>query len=184
MKNLQLITKILFFGIGFYSIIRTIYSSSLFFLSYFIWFIIAYFIFDIIDKQKINPIYKLFTVICIWLSIIGRIYFYENFFFYDKILHIVIPFFITLLAYEYFKKELKPKKWVIFVFAVGITSLFEMFEYLLDLFKFAPFISQGVYDSLGNELMSPFKDTMIDLFLGVAGSFLAIVFKKRDKNVL
>ena len=177
MKFLQVITKILFFGIAIFAIARIIYFSSIVYATHFLWFILAYIVFLIMERGKVNENYKFFVVFAIWLSLIGRIYFYENFFYYDKILHIITPLFITLLAYDYFSKNLKPDKMAIFFFVLGLLAFFEIGEYIADTVGILNFKMQGVFDSLGNELMSPIKDTMIDLILGAFTSLVALTLK-------
>jgi hypothetical protein len=179
MKSIQIITKILFFGIAAFAIARIIIHSSLLYSIHFLWFVLAYFLFIFMDKKGVNENYKLFVVLAIWLSLLGRVYFYANFFYYDKILHIIIPFFITLLAYDYFSKNLKPDKLAIFLFVMGILVSWEIFEYFVDTFGILDFKMLGVYDSMGNELMSPMKDTMIDLVIGAFSSLIALAFKNK-----
>jgi hypothetical protein len=175
---LFILTNVLYFGIVGFTVFRIIYHSSLIYVVHFGWFVLAYIIFYLMDINKIDSRYKIFVVFAIWASLIGRIYFYNNFFYYDKFLHVLTPFLITFIVYDYFLKNLEPKKGVVFFVVLGMLCSFEIFEYLVDTFGILNFKMQGVYDDFGNVLMEPLKDTMIDLMLGAIASITALATRR------
>lgn len=142
-----------------------------------IWFVSSFVLFWIIDKRGIHHQYKLLIVISVWLHVFGMLYFYQSFQYYDKVLHFVISYAITMIVYDYFVKNLhfRPKKLMVFLSALGIGVVWEMIEYFNDVFLGNT--SQGVFSSTGVMLMSPISDTMIDLIVGGLGAILYLAFK-------
>ncbi len=135
------------------------------------------------DRKRINPDYKLLALVLIWLALLGRLYFYRNFFYYDKILHVLGPFVVTLVTWDYFEKNFRQaNKFVIFCFVLGLLASFEIYEYLVDVSGILGFPLQGVLDEYLNLVMSPIDDTMIDLILGASGSFIALALKKGNNS--
>jgi hypothetical protein len=147
------------------------------FLGGFAFYFLVSFVFD---KGNINPKYKLLVNLSIWLHLVGLAYLYDNFVYYDKILHIAIPIFITLFAYDFYSKALTSKKsrLLLFVFlSVIIISIFwEIYESLEDIIF--GFRTQGVYNSSGHVLVYPISDTIQDLFLGFISTLLTLFVKK------
>ncbi len=178
-KTIPILTKVLYFGIAVFTLVRIYYHSSFFYIIHFSWFVFAYFLFIFMDKKRINPDFKLLALVLVWLAVLGRLYFYRNFFYYDKILHVLIPFAMTLIAFDFFEKNFqRTNKFVIFCFVLGLLASFEIFEYLVDVSGILGFPLQAVLDAEGDVVMSPIDDTMIDLILGAAGSFIALGLKK------
>ena len=132
----------------------------------------------IFRKIDVNQDYLAIVYTALWVHLLGLLYFYEALPFYDKILHFVVPFFITLIVYDYFSRNLKIHKPAIFLSVVGILALFEIYEFFLD-FAFGA-KSQGVFSSSGYQIIDPLLDTMADLLLGALGSliFLLSIQKK------
>lgn len=179
-----ILTNILYYGIPVYAIFRTIQQSSITYISYLFSFLIAFILFLIINKKNLNQRYKLLVVTSIWLSIIGRIYLYDNFQFYDKILHFITPFIITCITYDFLSRTSCPSnKLYAFLIVATLLSLFEVFEYILDFCQFFEFNTCGVYDEFGNQLMSPAKDTVIDLILGLFAALTALILRFLPKDL-
>lgn len=131
----------------------------------------------IINKIKINENYKTLVYIFLWFSFLGEIYFYRIFEYYDKILHLIVPFFITMMVYEYTKQfKIEYKKVFVFLTVLGMLALFELVEYSFDFILGLDMI--GVQSRTGSVLLDSFTDTMFDLIFGGAGSLLYLIFKK------
>ncbi len=171
-------SKVLWAGIPVYAVSKSIHYNSLTYLSYFLWFLIAALLFQIIDRSRLNPGYKSFVILVIWLSICGRIFFYENMPYYDKILHFITPSLITSITYDFCIQAGVNKRALTSLFIVtGLLVAFEAFEYLLDFYGFFEFNTRGVYDGLGTMLMSPAHDTIADLFIGMLAAITAVSIK-------
>jgi len=118
---------------------------------------------------------------------------YEILVFYDKVLHFFLPMLYASIVYFAISKlgiNLKLKLVFVFFVVIGTLTLFEIGEYFGEIIFGIE--TQGVYVRTGNagesELyLDKFDDTMIDLSLGVVGTFLylfAIVFLGRKENKL
>lgn len=179
----DILISLLFMGIPVYAVFRTVQMSSMSYISYFLWFFVAWALFTIIDKGKLNQEYKLLVLAAIWLSILGRLYLYENFLYYDKILHIITPFITACIAYDFLSRTLRiADKFHTFLLVAALLFLFEIFEYLLDCFQFFKFNTRGVYDEHGNKLMSPTMDTIIDLMLGLVTAIVALMIRSPQEK--
>jgi hypothetical protein len=103
---------------------------------------------------------------------------------YDKILHLVSPFIISILIFFLINKTIlkfSTKLLITFSVVVMFLSLFEMVEFLLD--QLFDLKLQGVFirDISGvsklNIFMDKNDDTMIDLILGTISSAIFIGYK-------
>ncbi len=146
-------------------------------------FIFTFLIFIFLDKKRIDSKYKILVTISVWFHLLGIIYLYSNFEYYDKAIHFINSYFITLIVYDYFIKNINihPKKTPIFLILLGILAIWEIYEYSLD--TLLNFYSQGVFNSSGQVLLSPLDDTMQDLIIGCLGSIFCLIFKK-NKNII
>lgn len=173
------ITTALFYLIFVIGVIYLIFDGFSFFtFTSFAWFVISFIIFKIIDKRKIHSQYKLLVVVAVWLNLMGMIFFYRHFSYYDKILHFAISFFIAIIVYDYFVNNLNkfPKKFMVFLSSIGLLTIWEFAEYIGDVFFGLNL--QGVFSGNGQMIMSPIGDTMIDLIVGALGAVMCLVFKK------
>lgn len=178
LKTLNIIDKILFYSffiIGAFSLIFRV-GTSLFYITLILSFIASWVFAYIYDLKKINPKYKILINISLWLNIIGQFEAYTKIFAYDKILHLIVPAFITILIYEYYSNSLKLKKDMIFFTVLGMLVIWEIFEYAgssvfgLDLV--------GVLSPADKFVLTPYDDTMLDLITGMMSSILVLFFKK------
>lgn len=127
-------------------------------------------------KNKINPKFIFAAAISLWLGILGETGLYYMYQYYDKFLHLVIPFMITAIVYEYFSKNLKPDKLAVFFCVLGLLCLFEIYEYFGYFLFGLPVV--GVIKG-NNLLMSFYDDTMWDLITGALGSAIYLLLKKK-----
>jgi len=143
--------------------------------------IAVYFIFK---KLNINQKYLSLAVLMLVVHFIGVFYAYDNVLYYDKVLHSLNAIFITLIVFDLFSKDSKikyPEYLICFLAVVGIFTIWEIYEYLGDvLFNFK---MQGVFDSVGNVLISRIDDTMQDLIVGSISALITIgVIKLNRQN--
>lgn len=178
LKTLNIIDKILFYGffiVGAFSLILGI-RTALFYLTLILSFVASWVFAYIYDLKKINPKYKIFINLSLWLNILGEFNFYIGSLAYDKMLHLIIPAFITIIIYEYYSKNLKPKKVAIFLTVLGMQVVWEIFEYIgYSVFGLS---LVGVLSPAGKFILSPYDDTMLDLITGMTSSLLVLFFKK------
>ncbi len=190
-QMLFIFTIILLLGLYFFkdasTLLRVVSATGTLFLFY-----AADHIFDIRFRKR-HYAFMLIIVIASFLA--SPLYFtYPN---YDKVQHFAQPILVCSLALYLINKlhlELKWKLTFTFFVVFAILGIFEIGEYLLDLFFNLKL--QGVYlrDLNGlekfNLLMDPLSDTMVDLVLGMFGSALycvtwAIYYRKKlGKNLL
>lgn len=116
----------------------------------------------------------------LWMNIVGEIFYYGVSTYYDKVLHFIIPFFITYIMIIYFKKNLKIDYLLTFLSVMGCLVIFEIYEYLVTMFigyEMLGVIINGVV------IMSYVDDTFADLLVGMTATFLMIVIHKSlNKN--
>jgi len=148
---------------------------------FYLWFVLGVFSTWIItlvyNKIELNKNYRFLIPLFIWLNLLGEIYFYYNFQYYDKILHTIIPLFICYCIFDYTKKVNFKNKIIVFLITLGVLSSFEIFEWLLDVLfnlNMMGVMSNGVL------LMTPIDDTIIDLIMGSLASILVLYFRKYD----
>jgi len=107
---------------------------------------------------------------------------------YDKVLHLIQPIMLASIIFYMVNKLKMERKWkLVFVFfvVVGSVGLFEIGEYLLDIYF--DLNLQGVFvqnlDKL-DILLDRNDDSMVDMGLGVLGvtiySMYRYLFKKKD----
>lgn len=136
-----------------------------------------------ISKRLFNLSEKeiLLIILSCYLHLIGRFGVYHIFLVYDKILHIVIMFFIGLILKERLIK--KTSGWfdyAIFIFAIiGMGTIWEFYEYFFDFILGMDM--QGVFDSNYNLVVAPFHDTMYDLVMDSVGGIFALLFSRFKK---
>jgi hypothetical protein len=129
---------------------------------------------------KINKNYIIFINVALWLNLIGEWFIYYGIADYDKILHLSNGILITAIAYEYFLKNFKAKKEFIFLTALGIFAIWEIYEYFLAILFNYPV--EGVIVN-GKEIMSRIDDTMWDMIWGSIGSIVYLFFKRETSNI-
>lgn len=185
MVNIKIINLFLCFSMLFVSIILFIAKLPVSALDFLLWFLISVIFSFIFDKMKLTPKYKILANIAIWLHLFGLVYAYEYSFYYDKIIHIVSAFLITLIVSDFYKKNWKVKNiylsLFVFLSVLGILSLWEVYEYVGDVFF--GYEGQGVFASSGTPLMSPLTDTFFDLIFGGLGSLAYLLFTRILKAV-
>jgi len=135
-KTIQLVNKGLFYGMFICGVVFAFLENNLIFLFFILIpsVIVSWFAAKILEFKDLSPDYELPINIALWLNILGEMYFYYNFQYYDKVLHLTIPFLITIIIYEYISKNAKdhkPKKEIVFFTVLGMTALFEILEYFL-----------------------------------------------------
>ena len=182
-KSLSLITKLFWLAIPWYALCVSIHQRSLKYLSYLLWFYTAAILFRIIDKYNLNPGYKFFILLAIWLSIAGRVSFYENIIYYDKMLHFLTPYLIACITYDFCLRSGKGPLCSVCI-ATGLLIFFELFEYFLDKFQFFQFNTRGVYGINGQVLMAPMMDTILDLGIGMLATLVAVMWKRKDSHTV
>lgn len=145
---------------------------------------------DLISKMtKYNLTIELrsaFLIFIILAQLLGEIFdFFNRFFWWDKMLHFISAFFITLIGYaivyinaksgrqQPYRMGLAFASTFAVSFSIGIATIWEIFEYLMDTY----------WDM--NMQKSGLIDTMEDLIFCVIGSLFAcyiIVYgKKKDR---
>ncbi len=134
------------------------------------------------NKLNIPDYYYTLGVIAVCPTIIGEFFFefYYKILYYDKILHLVIPIYLAMVVSFFLKKDLRFKKIFIVLMVLGIASLWEMFEFLVDSIS-GTTIMQGVVINM-KELTGGFEDTMKDSFFVLTGSIIgAFLFGRSGK---
>lgn len=143
--------------------------------------IASWVIIKVIRSKEINEKYFILINLALLLNLIGEIRTYYSggvFFYYDKFLHFSIALLITIIMYEYFKKNSNLKKDAVFLAVLGLLCAWEISEYIRFIYFNEPIVGVIVNRSFA---VSPYDDTMLDLIWGVIGSLIYLVFK-RDKN--
>lgn len=163
------LNKILFGTILLVGILFLFLQKYFFFLTFISCFAFTWFLWFVIDRININEKYKTYICIFIWLHLLGTLFLYDFFIYYDKFLHLLIPFFMTVMVYDYSKKhKLEFPKITILLVILGMLVLFEFFEYFIDTFFDLEMQGRG---------RSKIDDTMWDLIMGGLGSLTFLVFK-------
>ena len=132
----------------------------------------------LLHLKNINEKYWLFINIALWFNVIGEIFaYYSGLFVYDKLLHLATGVLITMIIYSYYKENSTLSKDMVFVTAIGLMVLFEIYEYLWDVFfgsQLQGVVRGGVY------ILSSLDDTMQDIIWGTIGSLVYLFFKKEN----
>jgi len=185
-RNLLFIfTVLLLIGLYFFkdasTLLRVVSAIGTLFLFY-----VADHLFDIRFRKR-HYVFMLIIVVASFLA--SPLYFtYPN---YDKVQHFIQPILVCSIVFYLINKlhlELKWKLTFTFFVVFAILGMFEIGEYLLDLFFNLKL--QGVYlrDLNGlekfNLLMDPLSDTIVDLVYGMLGCALycitlAIYYRKK-----
>lgn len=150
--------------------------------STFIGIIVAFYLLDhLFDIRFEFKHYSFIMIIGVAGLLLSHLYFtYPQ---YDKAQHFVLPMLLCSIVFFMIHKLKLALKWKITftVFSVaGILGIFEIGEYIMDLFFNLKL--QGVYirDLSGlnkfNLLLNPLDDTMADLAFGLLGSLLYAVY--------
>lgn len=174
-KNVLMILMILF-GI-FFMFVH--YRFKYFYMFFFISFFVGYFIFYQIDKLKLSEGYKLSIAIILWLNLLGELLFYDYWQFYDKVLHFFVPMIIVSAICDYFNKHKMDNKLFPILSTLGILAGWEIVEYYIELLFNIQM--QGVIHN-GIVIMSPLKDTIMDLVDGLFGSSVFLLLNKNSKS--
>jgi len=149
--------------------------------------LVIFYIYDYYFEANFRVQHYLFILFMAFFGILlSPLYFIsEN---YDKILHLVMPIFVSGIVFFLVDKQklsFKGKLFITFSITVASLAIFEIIEYILD--TFWNFQLQGVYirDITGLEkfdvIMDKNDDTMIDLMLGILGSII-FSFHKIGEN--
>jgi hypothetical protein len=131
-----------------------------------------------LDLNK--PGFRLCINILLLTNIIGELYFYTHFFYFDKILHFFNPMLFAPIVAAYFAKYGKPKKFGVFLAALGVCALWEVFEYGATYAFSYPLM--GVLNSSQQFLLNPLDDTMLDLTANCFGLMIFLFFSRFDKK--
>lgn len=146
--------------------------------------IFVIFIFHLADKMFNLDLRKRDYFFVYLMSIIGIAlsFLYFKLPNYDKIEHFIFPMMFASITYYILSKKLDiPFKWKLFFtffIIIGSLSIFEIIEYFLDfIFNWR---LQGVFieSPVGNykEILARIDDTMLDIFTGIVGTLVYIVF--------
>ena len=190
MLNLKKINNILeysFLAIAIYIILFTDYNYLLT-LPLFPMFIFFKYIHWYGKKNKLDIPTYYFTlgIAAIYLTVIGEFFFefYYKFIYYDKVLHFIVPIYLSAVAGFFFGKNIKFRKIFIVLSVMGLCALWEMFEFVIDTIS-GTTMMQGVVINM-KELTGGFVDTMKDLSFNLIGSilvsFLPINKPRSNKN--
>ena len=134
----------------------------------------------VLKHRGVNNRYLILINISLLLGLLGELVFYYNgYLYYDKILHFFVGLMITLIVYEYYSKSLKIKKDMIFFTALGMLTIWEIYEYIL--MSFFGFPLMGVITN-SIVVQSPFDDTMMDLIWGSIGAIIALLIKENGSS--
>ena len=115
---------------------------------------------------------------------------YSIYIIYDKILHFIMPILGSFLVYHIVDKKNLTLQWkllITFMFMMSFLAIHEIGEYIMD--QLWNMNLQGVYirDITGieklNMVVSQIDDTMIDLILGMLGSFIFAVGKSIESLI-
>jgi len=177
-KSLERLNKILFYGFLLFGIGLLFHGTGristpiIAFMSFFASVLCAF----IFKEKKINEGYIFWINLFLWLNIAGELYlYYGTSFPLDKVLHIAFGLILTVILYDYYKKNSALPKDAVFFTVLGMLGLWEIYEYSVD--TFFGFQTQGVFTN-GVLVQTPLNDTMIDLILGAIGSVIYLIFKR------
>ena len=135
----------------------------------------------IMKKTRFKLYHKTLIYISLWMSIIGELGLYVRWDGYDKLLHLIIPFFLAYLVSFYFRKsEIKYKRFIIFLVVLGMGGIFEVFEFFMD--SFIGMSMVGVTNISKEILMDEWTDTIWDLIMAMLGAiiFFMLNFLKNE----
>jgi hypothetical protein len=145
-------------------------------LTAFISFIAAVLFSWLFKIKGLNENYLIFVNLGLLLNVFGElIAYYSGILFYDKILHFLIGLLITLIVYDYYKKNSNLKGDAVFFTTMGLLGLWEIYEYVLD--TYFGFTLQGIIRS-NSFVQTGLADTIMDMIWGAIGSLGYLFFKK------
>lgn len=169
MINLILLFSMFLLG-GILVVLKFWFFSAVVFVSFAFGILLSW----VMEKAEFKPCHKTLIYIFLWLSIVGELGLYVRWDIYDKLLHLIIPFFLAYLVGFYLRKsEIKHKGFIIFFVVLGMGSIFEVFEYLIDSFLG---MNMGGVTNLSKEiLMDEWKDTIWDLIMTSCGILIYLI---------
>lgn len=134
------------------------------------------------NKLKIPDYYYTLGVLAVYPTIIGEFFFklYYKVLYYDKILHLIIPIYLAVVVSLFLKKNIRFEKLFIILVVVGLSGLWEMFEFFVDTISNTP-IMQGVVINM-KELTGGLEDTMKDSFLALIGAIIGAFIPNNKKR--
>jgi len=179
-KNVIYISIGVIILLGLYLLKNTNYFLRI---STFLFSIILFYFADVFFNLKFkNHHYLILIVISAAGILFSSLYFISSD--YDKVLHLISPFMISILIFFLVNTtnlKFSTKLLVTFAIVVMFLSLFEIIEFFLD--QFFDLKLQGVFlrdisgiSKLGI-VMDRNDDTMIDLILGTVGSAIFVGYK-------
>jgi len=177
-KVFEIFNAIFYKGLLIVALICFMAELNLYGLIVIVSFFFALFFDQVIKKVEINKAYRTIMYFMIWANILGEFYFYTNVFYYDKILHFVIPVFIASMVYDYTKKfNLEFQILQVFLMVMGMLCLFEIFEYFVDLF-----LNYGMQRVMvvGEIRLSALHDTFWDLIFGALGTGSFLLYRRKN----
>jgi len=183
LKALNEILEYSFLAIAIYIIIFTDYNYLLV-IPLFPLFIFFKYIHWYDKKNKLNmpDYYYTLGAIAVYPTIMGEFFFefYYKILYYDKILHLIIPIYLAVVVNFFLKKNLRFNKLFIVLIVMGISGLWEMFEFFVDTISGSA-IMQGVFINM-KELTGGFEDTMKDSFFVLIGAIIGAFIPQRLKK--
>lgn len=169
--------------LSFRSIIPLEYFEFINLLSFF-GVIIAFFSFYFFDRifkchfKKRHYVYIAFMAITAFMMS----FFYFSILYFDKLQHFFFPLMTASIVYHLVSRLNIPRKHAIiftFFIVLGITTIFELIEYSLDfIFDWklqGVFLWDPVIEGKLMVILEAIDDTMIDLFLGILGTWTYLI---------
>lgn len=129
----------------------------------------------IIDKGIVHKKYYLWVIFFLWVNILGEIYLYYTFIGLDKITHFFVAILLTCVIDDILIKKVRFSKLFVVLSVIGALTLWEIFDYVL--YAYFGMNIMGVWIN-GVEILSPFDDTMRDIFYGIIGSISTLLWRK------
>lgn len=150
----------------------------------FLWgFVLSLLLIVILTRLKISQKYTIIFQMLMWVNVLGLFYFYETFTYYDKIVHFLDAIAETYVIWNIFAYYLRTRSkilfLVVFLSVSGVLGMWEIYEYLIDVFFNAQ--AQGVFNSTGQIIKPALADTMQDLMVGMLGSLVFLLGKAINK---
>lgn len=172
----QILLYSLLLGGIFFFFFGYIHENDYIYLGFFASFLFGLFIKKfIIEKYKLDEKYFTFILILLCLNMAGEYYLY-NLRGLDKLMHFSGAILGTSILLELFKKtRRKIKKINIWLIIVGLSVLWELFDWVLFYYFNLPIM--GVWIN-GQMIVSPYKDTLLDIIWCSVGSFVYLILKK------
>lgn len=183
LKNINEILEYSLLVIAAYIILFTNYNYLLvlplfplfIFLKYMHWY-------DKRNRLNIPDYYYTLGIIAVYLTIIGEFFFefYYKVLYYDKALHLIVPIYLAIVVNFFLKKNVRFKKIFIILTVLGLCTLWEMFEFVVDSVSNTT-IMQGVVINM-KELTGGFEDTMKDSFFALVGATIGAFISSKVRK--